>query len=501
MSFEDSTPLEEVDYDYEDQTPVEVNFEDEIKVDEPVIERDTKEKKKIPYQIIYGEDLEKEIKQDVKNTQEILCVSEAETKILLKYYNWNSEKLTVDFFEKGMEYIFKKAGITTSNSEIKVKSDTITCHGCFEDDIPKDKYTMLSGCGHSFCNECWKGYLTSKIKQNISNVKCMHFKCEEVLKDDFIHQFVNTESKEKFKIKLVDDYVTTNKLVKWCPSIPPCGHAVKIIDSISTLELPITCKCGITFCYTCLEDSHIPASCEMIQKWKIKSSKEALNIQWINLNTKKCPKCSNPIEKNGGCNHMRCTKCSTDFCWACGIKFENYGHSCISFSNKFNQNSTYNQFSIDRDVFYVNKYLSHNKSYEFELKSRGRIVSLIDEEKKWLKIPAEILVECRKAIVNSYIYSYYEFDLTKLLASTKKKTKEEEKELKTLEIYELLFENHLKQLERNTEKLSNYFEYENVDNVDENKMDILETVESCKKAARGLLDVIKKQQMKEYEAK
>ena len=30
---------------------------------------------------------------------------------------------------------------------------------------------------------------------------------------------------------------------------------------------------------------------------------------------RKCPKCQAPIEKNGGCNHMHCTRCGRHFDW------------------------------------------------------------------------------------------------------------------------------------------------------------------------------------------
>jgi len=39
--------------------------------------------------------------------------------------------------------------------------------------------------------------------------------------------------------------------------------------------------------------------------------------RWINARTRPCPSCSAPIEKDGGCNHMRCGKCNASFCWAC----------------------------------------------------------------------------------------------------------------------------------------------------------------------------------------
>ncbi len=43
---------------------------------------------------------------------------------------------------------------------------------------------------------------------------------------------------------------------------------------------------------------------------------------WIDLNCKRCPGCSSPVEKNGGCNHMCCRKCGAHFCWTCLAQFE-----------------------------------------------------------------------------------------------------------------------------------------------------------------------------------
>lgn len=30
---------------------------------------------------------------------------------------------------------------------------------------------------------------------------------------------------------------------------------------------------------------------------------------WMKINTKNCPKCNIPIEKNKGCIHMKCNHC------------------------------------------------------------------------------------------------------------------------------------------------------------------------------------------------
>ena len=39
--------------------------------------------------------------------------------------------------------------------------------------------------------------------------------------------------------------------------------------------------------------------------------------RWLKSNTRPCPSCSVPINKNGGCNHIRCSHCLASFCWAC----------------------------------------------------------------------------------------------------------------------------------------------------------------------------------------
>jgi len=49
--------------------------------------------------------------------------------------------------------------------------------------------------------------------------------------------------------------------------------------------------------------------------------------QWMDRYTRRCPSCSVPITKNGGCNHMTCQNCKASFCWAC----MRVGTSCRAF--------------------------------------------------------------------------------------------------------------------------------------------------------------------------
>jgi hypothetical protein len=41
----------------------------------------------------------------------------------------------------------------------------------------------------------------------------------------------------------------------------------------------------------------------------------------------RCPGCRIPLTKDGGCNHMCCARCRTDWCWLCRMKTPDaYGH-------------------------------------------------------------------------------------------------------------------------------------------------------------------------------
>lgn len=47
---------------------------------------------------------------------------------------------------------------------------------------------------------------------------------------------------------------------------------------------------------------------------------------------KQCPKCSTIIEKNDGCNELKCLNCQFRFCWLCLKEYEDGHYSYYNYS-------------------------------------------------------------------------------------------------------------------------------------------------------------------------
>ena len=93
-------------------------------------------------------------------------------------------------------------------------------------------------------------------------------------------------------------FTDNNKSVKWCPySKDGCEYAAQRANDFVTNKL-VGCICGNIYCFTCGQESHWPATCEMFKQWEEKNNSDGENVLWIKAYTKACPKCNVFIEKN-----------------------------------------------------------------------------------------------------------------------------------------------------------------------------------------------------------
>jgi hypothetical protein len=98
--------------------------------------------------------------------------------------------------------------------------------------------------------------------------------------------------------------------------VPILLHAIRLLLATAARReilhlLCMTCPC-------CLVGFNLDASSEL---WDGTSPRdvaaESATYPWKASNTCPCPGCASSIMKDGGCNHVRCSWCHVQFCWAC----------------------------------------------------------------------------------------------------------------------------------------------------------------------------------------
>uniref|UniRef100_A0A6B2LEK7 RBR-type E3 ubiquitin transferase n=1 Tax=Arcella intermedia TaxID=1963864 RepID=A0A6B2LEK7_9EUKA len=233
----------------------------------------------------------------------------------------------------------------------EAENKTIDCAICYDSVNIRDTYTFDS-CFHRFCRDCLKGYIQVEINEgNIQRkgktfgLKCPGNTCSNILAPHDIKNVVDKATYDRYDSMLRDLAIENMSDVSWCPT-PGCGNA--LIQDSHTIPLLVCYTCKHTWCAKCNVPWHFESTCQSYQAWleklrsekKLKEKKELENDEaykrWIKQYTKPCPKCSSPIDKNGGCNHMTCRNCGYHFCWICLKHFDGYSHfgrsSCAMFS-------------------------------------------------------------------------------------------------------------------------------------------------------------------------
>jgi len=179
----------------------------------------------------------------------------------------------------------------------------------------------------------------------------------------------------------------------------------------------------------CGEEAHAPTSCALLTRWLEKCQNESETANWILANTKRCPKCQCRIEKNQGCNHMQCQQCKYDFCWMCLGPWGDHGGTTGGYykCNKYDptkdaedgdNDAARAKRELDRYLHYYKRFHGHDQAQKFASKqleaTERRMVELQEQSKgaswidvQFLKSANEMVVDCRRVLKATYIFSYY----------------------------------------------------------------------------------------------
>ncbi|CAM9247300.1 unnamed protein product [Ectocarpus sp. 13 AM-2016] len=246
---------------------------------------------------------------------------------------------------------------------------TYHCQICL-DDRPVEAGFVLSACGHVFCRECLKAYVTSKINDAEVYPACFNVDegfraveggekvegsvgvgregasgwgrrrgggdlqraggggggggrrrqqngqpreekregCGAVISPSDIKDLIKTDAGTQRKYARFL-FSREHKAARECP------RCTKLSVGNPTVSLEMRCgECGCVFCYE-HGGAHQGKPCAEYVEATADETNRTMAL--IGRMTKPCPGCQTPVEKLGGCNQMVCMHCNCSFCWIC----------------------------------------------------------------------------------------------------------------------------------------------------------------------------------------
>ena len=192
------------------------------------------------------------------------------------------------------------------------------CPVCMESADPP---VVKLSCGHTYCKACLHGFVKATIDGRKFPINCFHTSedghtCATPLSISTILEILSKSDSEQLFETAFTTYIQARpKEYSYCPT-PDCPTVYKV----TTTESFITCsQCLVGICTACKIVAHNGQTCA---QYKAVIEAETDFQDWTRrAGVKKCPKCHVNIEKNDGCNHMRCI-CGAHLCWHCMKEFD-----------------------------------------------------------------------------------------------------------------------------------------------------------------------------------
>ncbi|OBT46201.1 ariadne-1 [Pseudogymnoascus sp. WSF 3629] len=457
---------------------------DEPEPDLEISQKESPREKRRPFEVTYKvylpDDIQKQQDELIDEVNMILDLKKEDAAIILRHFRWNKERLIEDYMDRPKK-VLEEAGLgpSTEGPPTLQVIPGFVCDICCEDEAGLLTFAMK--CGHRYCVDCYRQYLSQKIKEEgeAAHIQCPQDGCKRIMDSKSMDLLVASDLNNRYRELLTRTYVEDKNALKWCPA-PDCVNAVECKIQKRDLDkvVPtVACDCGYRFCFGCILTDHQPAPCELVKRWLKKCADDSETANWISANTKECPKCNSTIEKNGGCNHMTCRKCKHEFCWMCMGLWSEHGTSWYN-CNRFEEGSgsdardamAKSRVSLERYLHYYNRYANHEQSAKLDkdiaTKTEKKMVQLQSAsglswiEVQYLNLASQALQTCRQTLKWTYAFAFYlaRNNLTEM------------------------FEDNQKDLEMAVENLSEMFEKPVAELADANlRVDIMDKTSYCNK--------------------
>jgi parkin len=245
------------------------------------------------------------------------------------------------------EFFFKCSRHPTTADEqcvalhmVRKNTVGVDCASCFEQrdtvvvfDCP-DKHTLCLDCFMEYCEVQLQDRQFEEHRSAGYTLRCPA-KCEgSEIKESHHFRIMGPEKYDRYQRFGTEEFVLQMGGVL-CPA-RGCGMGLLPEDPTARrVQCPRESGgCGFVFCRHCKEEFHngtchrahteehtaqpgFQVDPERLQRARWIEASE----RFVQSNTKQCPRCRVPVEKNGGCMHMTCSmgNCKFEWCWICGV--------------------------------------------------------------------------------------------------------------------------------------------------------------------------------------
>ncbi|XP_041348541.1 potential E3 ubiquitin-protein ligase ariadne-2-like [Gigantopelta aegis] len=391
---------------------------DDLDLDKP---KKTDDPEYFEYELLQIEGVDRLLNEEIEALCTALRVAPSLAKMLLLAHDWQCDDI-IEHHHKDPEKLLIDSKIKSSKqSQEVIVGNSQMCKVCASEQSRENFHAL--NCGHMFCQSCWDMHFQVQIKEGLTTgIECMGNDCTVLVPEDFLCSILSDPTfRDRYSKLSFNDLVKNHPQLRFCPGV----NCPIIVRAKEPFAKKVECsECRSTFCFRCGMQYHAPTKCNTIKKWLTKCADDSETANYISAHTKDCPKCHVCIEKNGGCNHMQCSKCKFDFCWMCLGDWKAHGSEYYECS-RYKENPNIANESVlvqarealKKYLFYYERWENHAKSLKLEEQTLLKIKSRIQEkvmnnEGTWidwqyLLDAATLLKKCRYTLQYTYPYAYY----------------------------------------------------------------------------------------------
>jgi ariadne-1 len=183
-----STVLAESDID-----DVDVGFESQEKITKP-----GRKAYEVEFKVYSPLDIQRYQDKQIEDVSNILGQPPEITAILLRHMRWNKERLIEQYMDRQAQMMEAVGfGSETSGSPRFKTLDDFMCEICCNEGPGLE--TIAMKCGHRFCTDCYKTYLSQKIKEEgeAARIKCPGDGCNRIVDSKSLDLLVASDLKNR----------------------------------------------------------------------------------------------------------------------------------------------------------------------------------------------------------------------------------------------------------------------------------------------------------------